>query len=72
MSISVVKEKKTVLTRYERYVELPEPLLQEGRGHVSVRGEAGLPLVVPALDAHHLVVVSRDAEDALSAQTVQS
>ena len=63
---------KPCLTRYERYVELPQPLLQEGRGHVGVACLAWLPLVVATLDHRHLVIVSRDTEDSLGAQAVQS
>ena len=59
-------------TRYQRDVELPQPLLQQGRGNVGVAGLAGLPLVVATLDHRDLVVVSRDTEDSLGAQAVQS
>ena len=61
-----------LVTRYERYVELPQPLLEESRGHVGVAGLAGLPLVVATLHHRHLVVVGRDAEDSLGVQTAQS
>ena len=60
------------VTRYERYVELPQPLLQQGRRNVGVAGLAGLPLVVATLDHRHLVIVSWDTEDSLGAQSVQS
>ena len=59
-------------TRYQRDVELPQPLLQQGRGNVGVAGLAGLPLVVATFDHRDLVVVSRDTEDSLGAQAVQS
>ena len=59
-------------TRYQRDVELPQPLLQQGRGNVGVAGLAGLPLVVATLDHRDLVIVSRDTEDTLGAQAVQS
>ena len=64
----------TRLTRYQRDVELPQPLLQEGRGYVGVTGLAWLPpgLVIATLDHSHLVIVSRDTEDSLGAQSVQS
>ena len=61
-----------LVTRYERYVELPQPLFEEGGGHVGVAGLAGLPLVVATLHHRHLVVVGRDAEDSLGVQTAQS
>ena len=58
------------LTGYEGDVELPEPLLEQRGGHVGVTAGARLPLVVATLDTHHLVKVSWDPENALSAQTV--
>ena len=62
----------TRLTRYQGDVELPQPLLQQGRGNVGVAGLAGLPLVVATLDHRDLVIVSRDTENSFGAQTVQS
>ena len=58
-------------TRYERDVELPEPLFEQSGWHVSIRALAWLPLIIATLYAHHLVKVSRDAEDALSGQSIQ-
>ena len=59
-----------LLTGYEGDVELPEPLLEQGGGHVGVTAGAGLPLVIATLDTRHLVKVSRDPEDALCSQAV--
>ena len=58
------------LTGYEGDVELPEPLLEQRGGHVGVTAGARLPLIVATLDTHHLVKVSWDPENTLSAQTV--
>lgn len=57
-------------TWYEGDVELPEPLLEKGSGHVCVTAGAWLPLVIATLDTRHLVIVSRDPEDALGPQAV--
>ena len=39
---------------------------------MGIRGKPWLPLVVPTLDTHHLVIVGRDTEDTLGTQPVQS
>ena len=59
-----------LLTRYEGYVELPEPLFEQGGGDVGVTAGAGLPLVIATLDTHHLVIVGRDPENTLGPQPV--
>ena len=59
-----------LLTWYEGDVELPEPLFEERSRHMGVTAGAWLPLIIATLDTHHLVKVSWNPENALSAQTV--